>query len=180
MPYLGYNHSNVILFLNLDNFLEFHNITPIVKDQQRCGCCWSHASTSALGYRYNLKGLNLSLSPQNAVSCYTKDCNKGIWGIDAEMNLVKNGTVTEECLPFTSGNGTVIDKCPAETEKCADGVTKPKKYISQKAYYTSNFLTQESYYDIVTLIILTKTNFKVKILFSQSILFINIIGNETK
>ena len=135
------------------NFLEVHNITPIVKDQQRCGCCWSHASTSALGYRYNLKGLNLSLSPQNAVSCYTKDCNKGIWGIDAEMNLVKNGTVTEECLPFSSGNGTVIDKCPAETEKCADGVTKPKKYFSRKAYYTSDFLTQESYYDIVTLII---------------------------
>ena len=93
---------------------------------------WSHAATSALGHRYNLKGLNLSLSPQDALSCYIKDCEKGNLGIDAQMNLVKNGTVTEESLPFTSGDGNIVNKCPTET--CADGVTKPKKYFSQKVY----------------------------------------------
>ena len=133
------------------NFLEAHNITPIVKNQKKCGCCWSHAATSALGYRYSLKGLNLSLSPQDALSCYVTDCDHGNWGIDAQMNLVKNGTVTEECLPFTSGDGNIVDKCPTET--CADGVTKPKKYFSQKAFYTFDFLSEDSYYDIVTLII---------------------------
>ena len=35
------------------SFLEEHNITPNVKDQKSCGCCWSHAATSALAYRYN-------------------------------------------------------------------------------------------------------------------------------
>ena len=133
------------------NFLEAHNITPIVKNQKKCGCCWSHAATSALGYRYSLKGLNLSLSPQDALSCFITDCDHGSWGIDAQMNLVKNGTVTEECLPFTSGDGNIVDKCPTET--CADGVTKPKKYFSQKAFYTFDFLSEDSYYDIVTLII---------------------------
>ena len=119
------------------NFLEAHNITPIVKNQKRCRCCWSHAATSSLGYRYNLKGLNLSLSPQYTLSCYIKDCEKGKWGIDAQLNLVKNGTVTEECLPFTSGDGNIVDKCPMKT--CTDGITKPTRYFSQKAYYTSNY-----------------------------------------
>ena len=34
------------------NFLKENNIDPIVKNQQGCGCCWSHSSTTALSYRY--------------------------------------------------------------------------------------------------------------------------------
>ena len=49
------------------SFLEEHNITANVKNQKSCGCCWSHAATSALAYRYKLKGLDLDLSPQDGL-----------------------------------------------------------------------------------------------------------------
>ena len=132
------------------NFLEKHNITPIVKDQKNCNCCWSFASTSALAYRFKLKGLDVDLSPQDGLSCYLKDCSLGNYIIDSQLNLIKNGTVTEQCLPFSSGDGKVIAECPKE--KCQDG-SEAKRYYSQNAYLTEGTVTQENYYDIVTLII---------------------------
>ena len=101
------------------NFLEKHNITPIVKDQKNCNCCWSFASTSALAYRFKLKGLDIDLSPQDGLSCYLKDCALGNYIIDSQLNLIKNGTVTEQCLPFSSGDGQITAECPKET--CQDG-----------------------------------------------------------
>ena len=132
------------------NFLEKHNITPIVKDQKNCNCCWSFASTSALAYRFKLKGLDVDLSPQDGLSCYLKDCALGNYIIDSQLNLIKNGTVTEQCLPFSSGDGQIKAECPKET--CQDG-SKVKRYFSQNAYSTEYFVTKNNYYDIVTLII---------------------------
>ena len=100
------------------NFLEEHNITANVKNQKGCGCCWSHAATSALAYRYKLKGLDLDLSPQDGLSCYLPDCEVGNFLIDPQMNLVKNGTLTEQCFPFASGDGTTMPECPTT---CKDG-----------------------------------------------------------
>ena len=131
------------------SFLEEHNIAPNVKDQQSCGCCWSHAVTTALAYRFKLKGLNLDLSPQDALSCYLRDCGYGNYLIDPQLNLIKNGTVTEQCLPFSSGNGIITADCPV---KCVDG-SNIKKYYSQNAYMTEETVTQGNYYDIVLLII---------------------------
>jgi C1A family cysteine protease len=101
------------------NYLEENKITPHIKDQQRCGCCWSDAATSALAYRYKKLGLNLDLSPQYGLSCYIQDCEKGAFNlVEAEIDLEKNGTVTEECVPFSSGDGKTVEKCPT---KCKDG-----------------------------------------------------------
>ena len=130
------------------NYLNDKKITPIIKNQQSCGCCWSHASTSALAYRYKLLDIDVDLSPQDGLSCYIKDCAKGNYIIDAQMNLVKNGTVTEGCLPFTSGDGTVTAKCPTS---CKDG-SQFKKYYSQNAYLTEDYYSQDTFYDIVILI----------------------------
>ena len=132
------------------NFLEQQNITANVKNQQRCGCCWSHAVTSALAYRFKLKGLDLDLSPQDGLSCYLRDCDMGNYLIDPQLNLIKNGTVTEQCLPFSSGDGKITTECPKD--KCPDG-SDAKRYYSQNAYLTEGTVTQENYYDIVTLII---------------------------
>ena len=63
--------------------------------------------------------------------------------LDPQLNLVKNGTVTEQCFPFSSGGGTV-PKCPTE---CQDG-TEFKKYYSQNAYRAYNS-DQDNFYDLV-------------------------------
>ena len=131
------------------NFLEEHNITAIIKDQKSCGCCWSHAATSSLAYRFKLTGLDLDLSPQDGLSCYLQDCDAGNYLISPEFNLIKNGTVTEQCFPFVSGDGKFIPGCPTE---CEDG-TEFKKYYSQNAFKTEGTISQDNYYDIITLII---------------------------
>lgn len=130
------------------NFLEDINATIRVKDQANCGCCWAHASSSALGYRYQKLGKNIDLSPQYSLSCYIKDCDAGNYLIDPQLNLVKNGTVTEECLPFSSASGTNIEECP---EKCKDG-TDIKKYYSRNAYMTQDYYSAETFYDIILII----------------------------
>ena len=65
------------------------------------------------------------------------------------MNLVKNGTLTEQCFPFASGDGKNMPECPTT---CKDG-SEPKKYYSQNAYKTEGKISQDNYYDIIALII---------------------------
>ena len=130
------------------NYLEEKNFTAIVKDQQRCGCCWSHAATTALAYRYRNIGIEVDLSPQDALSCYLRDCDAGNFLIDSQMNLVKNGTLTEGCLPFSSGDGISMEECPT---KCKDG-SEFKRYYSQNAYLTEDYYSEETFYEIVALI----------------------------
>ena len=89
------------------NIFEHGEVEKDVKDQESCGCCWSFSATSALAYRYNKLGYNLSLSAQDGVSCYIRNC-KGFNIIDPQLNLVRNGTVTEQCFPYASGDGENI------------------------------------------------------------------------
>ena len=129
------------------NYLEETSCPTVVKDQGRCGCCWSHAATTSLAYRYHTLGIEIDLSPQDALSCYLKDCDAGNFLIDPELNLVKNGTVTEGCLPFSSSDGRIKEKCPTE---CKDG-SEFKKYYAQNAYMTEDYYSQDNFYDIITL-----------------------------
>ena len=126
-------------------------MTPIIKNQGYCGSCWSFASSTALSYRFHKKGINVDLSPQYPLSCYIRDCDMGDHLIDSNFNLVKNGTVTEECMPYSSSDGINYEilECPS---KCEDG-SDIIKYYSKSAYTTKFDYNQENYYDIVTLMI---------------------------
>lgn len=64
------------------------------------------ATTTALSYRFQKSGIDVDLSPQYLVSCLKKKC-EGEYPINAEFFLVKNGTVTESCMPYSSNYGTV-------------------------------------------------------------------------
>ena len=129
------------------NFIEETNATVHIKDQAYCGCCWSHAATTSLAYRYHKIGIEVDLSPQDALSCYLRDCLTGNNLIDPELNLIKNGTVTEGCLPFSSGDGKTIESCPTS---CKDG-TEFKKYYAKNAYMTSDYYSKDTFKEIVIL-----------------------------
>jgi C1A family cysteine protease len=131
------------------NFINETNATSNVKDQGSCGCCWSHAATTTLAYRYHKKGIEVDLSPQDGLSCYIKDCDAGNYVIDPQLNLIKNGTLTEGCLPFSSSDGKTIVPCP---ESCKDG-SEFKRYYAQNAYMTGDYYSEETFEDIVLLII---------------------------
>jgi cathepsin B len=132
------------------NYIEQEKITPVIKDQANCGCCWSFASTTALAYRFHKVGKDVDLSAQYPLSCYLRDCKEGDFLIDSQFNLVKNGTTTDSCMPYTSSSGinSNIEKCPA---KCGDG-NDIEKFNSKSAYTTVYDYEQENYYDIVTVI----------------------------
>ena len=112
------------------SYFEETKTEPIVKDQGLCGSCWSFSATSSLAYRFHKLGLNLNLSPQDGISCYLPDCEVGNNDLDPQLNLVKNGSVTEGCLPYNSSDGKTFPECPSQ---CQDG-SEFKRYYSQNAY----------------------------------------------
>lgn len=130
------------------NFIEEEKPEVVIKDQEQCGSCWSFASTTALAYRFHKKGIKVNLSPQYPISCYKRDCSAGDYLINSQFNLVKNGTVTEECLPYSSGDGNNIEECP---KVCKDG-SNLQLFYSKNSYSTIDDYDQEHYYDIVKVI----------------------------
>ena len=149
---LKYDKSKIDEIIRKYNFPSEYNFikdtgAPVhIKNQESCGCCWAMSATTSLAYRFFKKGINLDLSPQHEVSCYLKTCDRGNNLIDPFLSLVINGTLTEECFPFTSGN-KVIEKCPS---KCKDPKIEYKKYYAKNAYMIN--LNQDNIYDVTTII----------------------------
>ena len=151
---INYEASKIRDIINKNNFPQSYNFIDEekpevnIKDQKSCGVCWAFASTTALAYRFHKLGINVNLSPQYPVSCYIPKCSEGDYLINSQFNLVKNGTVTEECFPYSSANGLDIEECPTT---CKDG-SDLQFYYSKNSYSTIDDYEQENYYDIVTVI----------------------------
>ena len=152
---ITYESSKIKEIINKYNFPESYNFIEDtkasinIKDQKSCGSCWAFASTTALAYRYHKLGIEVDLSPQDLISCYLKSCDTGDYIINSQFAIIKNGIVTEECLPYSSSNGKYIESCPS---KCKNG-EKIKKYYAKNAYSAQLDYGKEEYYDIVTIII---------------------------
>jgi len=129
------------------NFFEDTNTEINVKNQGNCGSCWSFASTTALSYRFFKQGITVDLSPQDPISCLTQTC-EGNSLISTQLNLVKNGTVKDECIPYTASEG-YVEKC---SSTCKDGSEKIK-YYSKNAYIIEPIFDEEHYYDYIKVII---------------------------
>ena len=135
-------------FPNNYNFFEDSKMDIKIKNQGLCNCSWSFSSTTSLSYRFYKKGINVDLSPQYPLSCYMKNSSFENYLIDAQLNLVKNGTVTEECLPYISKDGKYLENCP---QKCKNG-SELIKYYSYKPYSTEKYYSEDNFYDIILLI----------------------------
>ena len=129
------------------NFIKDTKVKPHIKHQGRCSSCWAIAATSALAYRYYKKGIDIDLSPQHELSCYKSACIGGNNLIDPQLSLIINGTLTEQCLPYSSENGD-IEQCPKE---CKDKKIPYKKYFAKNAYTVQ--LNKYNIYNITTIII---------------------------
>lgn len=82
-----------------------------VRNQEQCGSCWAFAASEAFSDRVCIasKGaVNKIFSPESLVECDKVDqgCNggelKNVWHF-----LESDGIVTDECKPYTSGEGKV-------------------------------------------------------------------------
>ncbi len=150
---IKYSSSKIKEVINKYNFPDNYNFiseeTPTVniKNQESCGSCWAFSSTTALAYRYHKIGIDVDLSPQYLLSCYIRDCDEGDELIDPQLSLAKNGTVTETCFPYVSGDKK-IPNCPST---CKNG-EQFKRYYSKNVYTTFIDFNEENYYDIVATI----------------------------
>jgi len=105
------------------------NLIGTITNQESCGSCWAMSGSAVLADRSCIANASSAqLSPQYMVYCGSKTfgCQGGgmtpLW-----QQLVDQGTVTEDCIPFTARDGS----CP---RKCRDGT--PIK-DNMKVYATS-------------------------------------------
>lgn len=79
-------------------------VTPI-KNQRRCGSCWTFSSTGALEAAWSQKtGINISLSEQQLVDCAfnfdNHGCNGGLPSQAFEYILYNGGLDSEDSYPY--------------------------------------------------------------------------------
>jgi cathepsin F/cysteine peptidase B len=81
-----------------------------VKDQGRCGSCWSFSSTGNMEGQHFLATQNLvSLSEEMLVQCSSKDgnhgCQGGLMDNAFKWTIANGGIAAEDTYPYTSGSG---------------------------------------------------------------------------
>jgi len=91
-----------------------------VKNQGRCGSCWAFAIVGAIEATTNLyfnQKLNLNLSEQDPISCWSSGGCAGSSDLTSPIDhYTQGGVTTENCFPYRSGSFKYI---PCE-EKCTN------------------------------------------------------------
>jgi len=117
-----------------------------IRNQGKCGGCWSFAASEMLGDRFFIasKGaINITLSPQNMLSCEADNFGCGGGYLGNSMNyLVNTGIVTDTCYPYTSINSTTSATCGKASTCTATGQTwKPYKCLANTIVFPSTEAT---------------------------------------
>lgn len=92
-----------------------------VRDQQLCGSCWAFASAGFLSDRFCIQSegdINVVLAPQDLVACNFENfgCSGGML-VNTIDYLMKEGIVSESCMPYQDGDSFCEFKCINKTEK---------------------------------------------------------------
>lgn len=117
-----------------DSRTEWPGKVHAIRDQGACGSCWAFGSSEALSDRFAIEGDDSSfpvLSPQYQVNCDSSNfgCQGGYLD-KAWTFLAKQGTVTDSCLPYTSGTTGKEGSCPST---CANGNEEFTLYTAQNS-----------------------------------------------
>jgi len=126
---------------SFDNREKWPECIHPIRDQQHCGSCWAFAASEVLSDRFCIasnKSINLVLSPQDLVSCDKNDfgCDGGY--VDKSWDYLRDvGIVTDECLPYISGDGNTRT-CPFKrgSGKCKKGAFKKYRVTSHQQHET--------------------------------------------
>jgi cathepsin B len=118
---------------NWDTRTEFPGMIHPVMNQGQCGSCWAFAASETLSDRTAIAtngSFNKVLSPEALVECDKTDNNcGGGWPGNAAQYLVDNGIPTNDCMPYTSGQGSV-GVCPTECVDKSPVSAQLRKYKS--------------------------------------------------
>jgi len=93
---------------------ECADIIGIIPDQDPCGSCWAMSSSSVLSDRLCIAtNEKEQLSPQYMVYCgeHTFGCQGSSSPVVTWEQLVEQGTVSEDCIPFVGHDGRCPDEC---------------------------------------------------------------------
>jgi len=110
---------------HFDSREQWGNCVHGIRNQGKCGSCWAFAASESLSDRFCIasnKKVNNVLSPQYMVSCnniLNHGCNGGNPFLSWKF-LERYGIVTDQCLPYQSGEGKNPVKCRS-LKKCNDG-----------------------------------------------------------
>eukprot|EP00850_Spirogloea_muscicola_P011128 SM000068S20560 [mRNA] locus=s68:155621:161061:+ [translate_table: standard] len=113
--------------------------------QGHCGSCWAFGAVETLTDRFCiLAHENVSLSPNDLVSCCGFECGNGCgggWPYKAWEYFVRKGVVTVACDPYFDRSGCVHPGCTPllPTPKCVkqcvnDNLWTENKHFADKAY----------------------------------------------
>jgi len=113
---------------SFDSRQQWPNCIHPIRNQQQCGSCWAFAASEALSDRFCIASngkTNVVFSPEDMVACdrYDMGCNGG-WLDKAWTYLATEGIVTDSCMPYTSGSGSV-PSCP---KSCTGSDEQFKKF----------------------------------------------------
>lgn len=94
------------------NWVE-EGVVSLVKDQGRCGSCWSFSTTGSMESAFQIKdGKARLLSEQQLVDCSISFGNNGCGGglVEYAFNYAtKHGLASEDEYPYTATDGTCKD-----------------------------------------------------------------------
>jgi len=102
-----------------------------IMNQNPCSCCWAMSSSAVLSDRMCIEhNSTVILSPQYMVYCgkETYGCQFETTLIPVWDQLVNQGTVSDDCVPFTARNGVCPSTCRNGTDITPDMFVNAKSY----------------------------------------------------
>ena len=124
----GSSAWDIFSYLSLPRNFDWRKKSPgcinPIRNQGNCGSCWAFAVSEVLSDRYCLQSNaneKTVLSPQYLVSCVSSNNIQGCNGAVMYYvfkELENEGTVTNACVPYTSGDSAQNGACPSS---CTDG-----------------------------------------------------------